>query len=149
MTKQATINDLQTLAPLFDAYRQFYDKKSDVEGAKEFLLERIANNESVIYLAFDEKENAVGFVQLYPLFSSTRMKRFWMLNDLFISPEYRGQGFSRELIDQAKKLCRKTDACAMLLETSVTNEIGNSLYPSAGFILRDDANFYEWEVEPN
>ncbi|WP_415542618.1 hypothetical protein [Empedobacter stercoris] len=69
MTKQATINDLQTLAPLFDAYRQFYDKKSDVEGAKEFLLERIANNESVIYLAFDEKENAVGFVQLYPLFS--------------------------------------------------------------------------------
>ncbi|MDM1522567.1 GNAT family N-acetyltransferase [Empedobacter stercoris] len=149
MTKQATINDLQTLAPLFDAYRQFYDKESDVEGAKEFLLERIANNESVIYLAFDEKENAVGFVQLYPLFSSTRMKRFWMLNDLFVSPEFRGQGFSRELIDQAKKLCRKTDACAMLLETSVTNEIGNSLYPSAGFILRDDANFYEWEVEPN
>lgn len=149
MTKQATINDLQTLAPLFDAYRQFYDKKSDVEGAKKFLLERIANNESVIYLAFDEKENAVGFVQLYPLFSSTRMKRFWMLNDLFVSPEFRGQGFSRELIDQAKKLCRKTDACAMLLETSVTNEIGNSLYPSAGFILRDDANFYEWETQPN
>ncbi|MCA4775538.1 GNAT family N-acetyltransferase [Empedobacter falsenii] len=149
MTKQATINDLQTLAPLFDAYRQFYDKESDVEGAKEFLLERIANNESVIYLAFDEKENAVGFVQLYPLFSSTRMKRFWMLNDLFVSPEFRGQGFSRELIDQAKKLCRKTDACAMLLETSVTNEIGNSLYPSAGFILRDDANFYEWETQPN
>ncbi|MFV0233012.1 GNAT family N-acetyltransferase [Empedobacter falsenii] len=146
MTKQATINDLQTLAPLFDAYRQFYDKESDVEGAKEFLLERIANNESVIYLAFDEKENAVGFVQLYPLFSSTRMKRFWMLNDLFVSPEFRGQGFSRELIDQAKKLCRKTDACAMLLETSVTNHIGNSLYPSAGFQLRDDANFYEWEV---
>lgn len=149
MTKQATINDLQTLAPLFDAYRQFYDKESDVEGAKEFLLDRIANNESVIYLAFDEKENAVGFVQLYPLFSSTRMKRFWMLNDLFVSPEFRGQGFSRELIDQAKKLCRKTDACAMLLETSVTNEIGNSLYPSAGFILRDDANFYEWETQPN
>lgn len=149
MTKQATINDLQTLVPLFDAYRQFYDKESDVEGAKEFLLERIANNESIIYLAFDENEKAIGFVQLYPLFSSTRMKRFWMLNDLFVLPEFRGQGFSRELIDQAKKLCRKTDACAMLLETSVTNEIGNSLYPSAGFILRDDANFYEWETQPN
>ncbi|MCA4781663.1 GNAT family N-acetyltransferase [Empedobacter stercoris] len=149
MTKQASINNLEEIVPLFDAYRQFYDKKSDVEGAKEFLLERIANNESVIYLAFDEKENAVGFVQLYPLFSSTRMKRFWILNDLFVSPEFRGQGFSRELIDQAKKLCIKTDACAMLLETSVTNHIGNSLYPSAGFILRDDANFYEWETQPN
>lgn len=149
MTKQATINDLQILAPLFDAYRQFYDKVSDIDGAKEFLLERIANNESVIYLAFDENEKAIGFVQLYPLFSSTRMKRFWILNDLYVSPEFRGQGFSRELIEEAKNLCRKTDSCAMLLETSVTNDIGNSLYPSAGFQLRDDANFYEWETQPN
>ena len=147
MIKQATKYDLEIVALLFDAYRQFYDKKSDIEGAKEFLIERIANNESVIYLAFDEKENAVGFVQLYPLFSSTRMKRFWMLNDLFVSPEFRGKGFSRELIEEAKSLCRKTDACAMLLETSVTNEIGNSLYPSADFQLRNDANFYEWETK--
>ncbi|WP_334124117.1 GNAT family N-acetyltransferase [Empedobacter brevis] len=147
MTKQATINNLEILVPLFDAYRQFYDKKSDVKAAEEFLKARIVNNESVIYLVCDEKENAVGFIQLYPLFSSTRMKRFWILNDLFVSPEFRGQGFSRELIEEAKNLCRKTDACAMLLETSVTNEIGNSLYTSAGFQLRNDANFYEWETK--
>jgi len=36
MIRQVTITDLEILAPLFDAYRQFYDKKSDVEGAKEF-----------------------------------------------------------------------------------------------------------------
>ena len=143
MTKQASINNLDELVPLFDAYRQFYDKKSDVKAAEEFLKARIVNNESVIYLVFDEKENAVGFIQL----SSTRMKRFWILNDLFVSPEFRGQGFSRELIEKAKNLCRKTDACAMLLETSVTNEIGNSLYTSAGFQLRNDANFYEWETK--
>ncbi|MFV0211624.1 GNAT family N-acetyltransferase [Empedobacter falsenii] len=147
MTKQASINNLEEIVPLFDAYRQFYGKKSDVKAAEEFLEARIVNDESVIFLAYNKDEKAVGFVQLYPLFSSTRMKRFWMLNDLFVSPEFRGQGFSRELIDQAKKLCRKADACAMLLETSVKNEIGNSLYPSAGFILRDDANFYEWETK--
>ena len=146
MTKQATINNLEELAPLFDAYRQFYDKKSDIKAAEKFLETRIVNDESVIYLAFNEDEKAVGFVQLYPSFSSTRMKRFWILNDLFVSPDFRGQGFSRELIESAKDLCRQTDACAMLLETSVTNDIGNSLYPSAGFELRDDANFYEWEV---
>lgn len=147
MTKQATINNLDELVPLFDAYRQFYDKKSDVKAAKKFLEARITNNESVIYLAFDKNEKAVGFVQLYPLFSSTRLKRFWILNDLYVSSEFRGKGFSRELIEEAKKLCRETDACAMLLETSITNEIGNSLYSSAGFQLRDDANFYEWETQ--
>ena len=146
MTKQATINNLGELAPLFDAYRQFYDKKSDVKAAEEFLEARIVNDESVIFLAYNAEEKAVGFVQLFPSFSSTRMKRFWILNDLFVSPEFRGQGFSRELIEEAKNLCRKTDACAMLLETSGNNDIGNSLYPSAGFQLRDDANFYEWQV---
>jgi GNAT superfamily N-acetyltransferase len=146
MTKQATINNLGDLALLFDAYRQFYNKSSDIKAAEEFLESRIKNDESVIYLAFNEQEKAVGFVQLYPMFSSTRMKRFWILNDLFVTPEFRGKGFSRELIEEAKNLCRKTDACGMLLETSLQNDIGNSLYPSAGFQLRDDANFYEWEV---
>ena len=147
MTKQATINNLDELVPLFDAYRQFYSKKSDVKAAEEFLEARIVNDESVIFLAYNKDEKAVGFVQLFPSFSSTRMKRFWILNDLFVSPEFRGKGFSRELIEEAKNLCRKTDACAMLLETSVTNDIGNSLYPSAEFQLRDDANFYEWETK--
>ena len=123
----------------------FYNKKSDIKAAEKFLETRIVNDESVIFLAYNE-EKAVGFVQLYPSFSSTRMKCFWILNDLFVSPDFRGQGFSRELIESAKDLCRQTDACAMLLETSVTNDIGNSLYPSAGFELRNDANFYEWEV---
>lgn len=144
MIKQGTIQDLKIIAPLFDAYRQFYGKTSDVQLAEEFLEARIINNESVIFIAYDNENNATGFVQLYPLFSSTRLKRFWLLNDLFVSPSYRGKGFSKELIEEAKELCRKTDACAMLLETSVTNDIGNNLYPSAGFELRDDANFYEW-----
>ena len=106
MTKQATINNLDELVPLFDAYRQFYSKKSDVKAAEEFLEARIVNDESVIFLVYNKEEKAVGFVQLFPSFSSTRMKRFWILNDLFVSPEFRGQGFSRELIEEAISLCR-------------------------------------------
>jgi len=147
MIQLATINNLNELSILFDAYRQFYDKSSDVNAAKEFLTERINNNESKIFLAFNEDKIAVGFVQLYPLFSSTRLKRFWILNDLFVDPNYRGKGYSKQLIEEAQQLCYDTNACAMLLETSITNDIGNNLYPSMGFVLRDDANFYEWEVK--
>lgn len=143
MIKQVTLETLQDLIPLFDAYRQFYKKDSDLKLAEDFLKSRIINNESVIYMLYDEGK-AVGFVQLYPSFSSTRLKRFWILNDLFISPYFRGKGFSKQLIEEAKDLCRKTDACAMLLETSINNSIGNSLYTQTGFELRDDANFYEW-----
>lgn len=146
MIKQVTLETLQDLIPLFDAYRQFYEKDSDLKLAEEFLKLRIVHNESVIYMIYNEDKPA-GFVQLYPLFSSTRLKRFWILNDLFVSPDFRGKGFSKQLIEESKNLCRKTNACAMLLETSINNSIGNSLYKQTGFELRDDANFYEWSTK--
>lgn len=147
MIKQATLADVQNLAHLFDAYRQFYDKPSDIKAAAEFLQSRIENNESVIYIAINELNHYVGFVQLYPSFSSTRLKRFLVLNDLFVDPDFRGNGYSKALIEKAKDLCHATNACGMLLETSKTNDIGNKLYPSCGFEIRDDANFYEWELK--
>ena len=67
-----------------------------------------------------------GFTQLYPLFSSTRMKRYWLLNDLFVNENHRGKGHSKALIESAKELCRETKACGILLETDKTNEIGNN-----------------------
>lgn len=147
MIIKATIIHIAELAVVFDAYHQFYDKPSDVSAAKDFLTNRIQNNESVIFCALNNENTIVGFVQLYPLFSSTRLKRFWILNDLFVTPEFRGKGYSKALIEEAKKLCYDTKACGMLLETSKTNLIGNQLYPSTGFELRDDANFYEWEIK--
>jgi len=53
--RTATIDDLPQLAQLFDLYRIFYQKASDIEGAKKFLSERISNNESVIYVAEEKK----------------------------------------------------------------------------------------------
>jgi GNAT superfamily N-acetyltransferase len=144
--KQATISDLDALAILFDQYRVFYKKSSDVVGAKKFLKERIEASESVLFVAFDDKEVITGFTQLYPLFSSTRLKRLWLLNDLFVEPTQRGKGISVALIEMAKKHCRLTGGCGLLLETAQSNEIGNILYPKAGFALDKEHNYYSWDV---
>jgi len=141
--RKATLQDLPQLAELFDQYRVFYHKESDIPAAENFLKERIEKNDSEIFVAeYDEK--LVGFVQLYPLFSSTRMKRYWLLNDLYINENHRGKGFSKELIEEAKELAKSTDASGILLETGKSNDIGNKLYPSCGFELYDEVNFYEW-----
>lgn len=139
-------NDLHSLVTLFDNYRVWYRKNSDVEGAKKFLGERIEKEDSKIYVCGDKNE-LVGFVQLYPLFSSTRMKKFWLLNDLFIDSAHRGKGLSLMLIEHSKQLVRQSGACGMFLETEITNTIGNKLYPRAGFRLNETTNFYEWEVD--
>jgi hypothetical protein len=81
--KKANVSDIDQVAKLFDAYRVFYKKNSDIAAAKNFIVERIKNGESEIYVAETAEKQLVGFVQLYPLFSSTRMKRLWLLNDYY------------------------------------------------------------------
>ena len=142
---QAKASHIIPLVDLFDAYRIFYRKASDKKKAKDFLLARIASKESIIYLSKDTSSNTFsGFTQLYPLFSSTRMRRVWLLNDLYVLPEYRGRGISKLLIEQSKELARQTDAVGLMLETEKSNTIGNQLYPSTDFQLNEETNFYFW-----
>ncbi|MFI5134891.1 MAG: GNAT family N-acetyltransferase [Chitinophagales bacterium] len=138
--REASIADLNQLAKLFDAYRQFYRKNSDVEAARIFLTERMNKNESVIYVA-DADGALTGFVQLYPLFSSTRMKRLWLLNDLFVHPDFRRRGIAKQLFEKCFQLMRETNACGVMLETENKNFIGNKLYQQLGFELIEN-NFY-------
>lgn len=145
MTRKAQLADVQQLSELFDQYRIFYHKDSDIPAAEKFLTERIENNDSEIFVAENEGK-LVGFVQLYPLFSSTRMKRYWLLNDLYVNENYRGKGFSKQLIEASKELAKSTDVAGILLETGKSNDIGNKLYPSCGFEIYDEVNFYEWKI---
>lgn len=143
--KKAEVNDIKELSKLFDSYRVFYEKKTDLKSAEKFLLERIQNNESQIFVV-ENNSNLVGFVQLYPIFSSTRMRRLWLLNDLFVDEKHRGQGVSVLLINRAKKLCEQTNACGLILETAKSNIVGNQLYPKTGFVLDTEHNFYSWDL---
>ncbi|MCY1662872.1 GNAT family N-acetyltransferase [Chryseobacterium sp. SL1] len=145
MTRKAQLADVQQLSELFDQYRIFYHKDSDIHAAEKFLTERIENNDSEIFVAENEGK-LVGFVQLYPLFSSTRMKRYWLLNDLYVNENYRGKGFSKQLIEASQEMAKSTDAAGILLETGKSNDIGNKLYPSCGFEIYDEVNFYEWKI---
>ena len=143
--RKATINDLNLVVELFDKYRVFYEKKSDKLKAEEFLFYRLRLNDSEIFVAENDKNDLVGFVQLYPIFSSTRMQRLWLLNDLYVNKEYRGMGISKLLIESAKELCKQTNACGLILETAKTNSIGNELYPKVGFSLDKEHNYYSWD----
>mmetsp|Transcript_8462 Transcript_8462/g.12622 ORF Transcript_8462/g.12622 Transcript_8462/m.12622 type:complete len:151 (-) Transcript_8462:163-615(-) len=141
----ATIDDIEKLSHLFDCYRVFYRQESDITAAKQFLLDRINQNDSVIYVAESEIDNnIVGFTQLYPLFSSVRLKRLWQLNDLYVDINYRQQGFAVALIEQAKSLANNTNSCGLFLETEKTNDVGNRLYPKTGFVYDDECNYYHW-----
>lgn len=144
--RHATGNDVEQLTDLFDLYRMFYRQPSDRPGAKLFLQDRIKNRESEIIVA-EEEGKLIGFTQLYPQFSSIRMKKLWILNDLFVMEVYRRMGVARGLIKAAQQFARETSAAGLLLETEKANTAANKLYPSCGFITYDETNFYWWEKE--
>ena len=141
--REVKTSDLDQLSILFNSYRIFYGKESNIDISKKFLESRISNKDSKMFIC--EVNNILtGFVQLYPLFSSVRVSKYWLLNDLFIDSEFRGKGYSKLLIDRAKELVLESGACGMMLETEKSNKIGTSLYQKTGFKINDLSNFYEW-----
>jgi GNAT superfamily N-acetyltransferase len=142
--RRATIDDVQLIAPLFNDYRVFYKQASDLNAAKKFLEERLLKNESVIFLAFNE-DNAVGFTQLYPVFSSVSMKRAWILNDLFINASSRGKGAGVLLLEAAKQLGRETESKYLLLQTQDDNYTAQHLYNQNEWKRVNDF-FYEFDL---
>ena len=141
---QANLNHLDDLAVLFDAYRVFYKKETDLDAAKKFLRERLANDQSVIFMVYNDSR-AVGFTQLYPVFSSVNMAAVWLLNDLFVDPVYRGKKIRKQLLEAAQNHCTASGAKGVSLETEQTNVVGNKLYPIMGFEKDTEHNFYYWE----
>ena len=141
--REARKSDLDQLSILFDAYRMFYGKESNIDISKNFLESRLSYKDSEVFIC-EFNNILIGFVQLYPLFSSTRVSKYWLLNDLFIDSKYRGKGYSKLLIEKAKELVKDSNACGMMLETEKSNKIGNNLYPKTGFEKNDSSNFYEW-----
>jgi ribosomal protein S18 acetylase RimI-like enzyme len=141
--RQATIADVAEVAALFDGYRKFYRAASDIEGARRFLAERLANRQSVIILA-SVAAKAAGFTQLYPSFSSLSMAPVLVLNDLFVSPEARGHGVGRALLDAAAEYGRQVGAVRLVLQTEATNTPAQALYERAGW--KRELSFWSYNL---
>ena len=144
---QATLADLDQLAPLFDAYRRFYKQPADLPGARAFLAERFERSESVVFLALGDDGTALGFTQLYPSFTSTGMKRIFVLNDLYVAPEGRRKGIGRMLLEAAADFARQAGAARLALSTAVDNHTAQSLYETAGWTR--DSDFYTYKLPLN
>lgn len=136
----ATLAVVPRLVPLFDRYRQFYNIPPDESASQTFLQDRLSANESVIFLALaplNGQPAPAGFIQLYPSFSSISLCRAWILNDLFVHPDFRCLGVGRALMSQAARHCADTGARQLWLQTDVTNIQAQRLYEACGMTRKE------------
>jgi len=140
----ATSVDVDRVAPLFDAYRQFYGLPSDHALCRQYLAERLGRDESVVLIAEDASGAVSGFVQMYPTFSSLRAARVFVLYDLFVDPAARQRGAGRRLMEGAAEEARRRGAVSLVLSTAKTNLAAQRLYESLGWVR--DEEFYEYNL---
>jgi ribosomal protein S18 acetylase RimI-like enzyme len=138
--------DLDALALLFDAYRQFYGQAPDLARARQWLRERLRFGESVVLVA-RRGDKAAGFVQLYPMFSSVRTSRTWILNDLYVDAAVRRKGVARALLYAAAVFARDDGAAGICLEATRDNAAARALYRGAGW-HEDATQWYSLALSP-
>jgi ribosomal protein S18 acetylase RimI-like enzyme len=130
--RRAGLDDVETLAPLFDAYRRFYEQPADVALASAFLHARLERGESVVLVAEDGGE-ATAFCQLYPTWCSVAAGRIFVLYDLFVTPDGRRAGTGRALMLAAQDFARAAGAVRVDLTTAHANTRAQALYESLGW----------------
>ncbi|MBG9817306.1 GNAT family N-acetyltransferase [Bacillus safensis] len=143
---RANENDLMQVAVLFDQYRQFYKQLSHVEGAYHFLAERYRKQESILFVA-KQDDKYLGFVQLYPTFSSVAMKDAFILNDLFVINDFRQKGIGKQLMKKAFSFANEKGARFICLETATSNIKAQQLYEKMGMTIDSSTQHYIYYLD--
>lgn len=126
----ATSDDVKAITPLFMAYLHFYQINIHTEESVcQFLNARLIKKEAIIFIA-KEGDALVGFLQLYPSFSSLQLKGIWIVNDLFVVESARKRGIGKQLLSAANTLAHETESAYLTLSTSLENAPAQRLYES-------------------
>ena len=160
--RQAVLQDVPALVPLFDGYRQFYQCPSDRTAASAWLTDNLERHRSVIFMAEaqtglvaeenqqasqekPESNPAIGFTQLYPALCSVDLVPYYVLYDLFVLPTARKHGVATALMNAAADFAREEGAARLDLETAHTNQSAKSLYLKLGY--QADTTFQKYSLE--
>lgn len=148
--KQINTTERHLVTDLFDQYRVFYQQPSDKSLAESFIHQRLANNESVIFVALEQVnglDTPVGFTQLYPTYSSVRATKNWILNDLYVDAQHRRKGVGEQLIQTALEFAKTDNAQFVQLETTTDNFNAQRLYESIGFVKQQpEEGFFVYRI---
>lgn len=114
---------------IMDFYQQATPDQQDLKGLIELLLEDPSKG---LQFVAEQDGKLIGFATLYFTFSTLKVKRAAILNDLFVKPEVRGQKVGEMLFKAALDYIRQNDFSSMTWETAKDNIVAQSLYHKMG-----------------
>jgi GNAT superfamily N-acetyltransferase len=114
--------------PLWLGYLRFYEAQLDNEVTERTWFRLMEERERVYGLGAFHDTELVGFVHYLFHRSTWSLGDYCYLEDLFVSPEARGRGVGRCLIEAVYAAADAEGAARVYWITSETNHAGRALY---------------------
>lgn len=129
------------LATVVDEYREFCGFKESHTETKIFFQKLLIENNAATFIAVNADDKVMGFINLYPSYSTLSLKKIWILNDLGVSSNFRRLGVANALINQVIEFAKSSGAIRIELKTQKINLNAQKLYSEIGFEI-DQNNIY-------
>ena len=139
--RRASLSDLEQLTGLVEQYRGFYNQEAN-SNTQQFLHNRLSMNESIVFVA-EEGDQLVGFAQCYPTFSTVALAEIWLLNDVFVHPDFRRRHVAEQLMVETEAAAKKAGAARIWLRTAHLNAPAQALYEGRGWVHDDVFKRYD------
>ena len=127
-------DDLPGLVPLVGAYLDFYETPAEPAAVEAFCRALLADpeHEGIQLVARDADGAPVGFATVFWSWSTTRLGRLGVMNDLFVAPEARGHGVADALILACRDAAREHGCVVLEWQTALDNHRAQAVYERVG-----------------
>jgi len=127
--EEVTGHNIEEALPLIREYQSFYGV-TEIDDI--YFSQFTQNHDNGILHLYKVNKKAIGFSTIYKGFSSTRSEAVAILNDLYIHPTYRGNGYGKELVDNALSAAKIMGFSRLQWLTAEDNKTVQKLYKNLG-----------------
>lgn len=134
MIEEVTHENIDEVLPLISKYQEFYGGAVIADEQNKKFFSQFINSDSGVLHLYRLEGNAIGFSTIYNGYSSTRAETVAILNDLYVLPAYRGNGYAKELVNHATKVARSKGYSRLQWLTAQDNDKAQKLYKALGAV---------------
>jgi ribosomal protein S18 acetylase RimI-like enzyme len=100
---------------------------------KENLIASLNNRHGVHIILAYVNEKPAGIAICFEGFSTFACKPLLNIHDFAVTPEFRGRGLAKYLIEKIEEIARTLGCCKITLEVLEGNKIAQGVYQACGF----------------
>lgn len=115
----------------------YHQKDQSAQKIEQHIHYILANPREGTQFVLVEADKILGFATLYYSYSTLRLQRIAILNDLFVSSAARGRGFGEALFKHCLQFVKDAGVAYLQWETTKDNAVARSLYEKMGGEVSD------------